>query len=139
MMNVTMLLCDAATEAGGKLYILGGGWSQVAAAEAPLNLALAIKLGVPWDETPGSHSFKLALMNLDGELVENPDGDGIQAMGQMDVARPDGVKQGSDIDVPIAITFNGLRLPAGGYRWELEIDDEPAARVAFTVFAAPAA
>ena len=139
MMNVTMLLCDAATEAGGKLYILGGGWSQVAAADTPLNLALAIKLGVPWDETPGAHSFKLALMNLDGELVENPDGDGIQAVGQMDVARPEGVKQGTDIDVPIAITFNGLRLSAGGYRWELEIDDEPAARIPFTVFATPPA
>ncbi len=139
MMNVTMLLCDAATEAGGKLYILGGGWSQVAAADTPLNLALAIKLGVPWDKTPGVHSFRLALMNLDGQLVENAEGDGIQAVGQMDVARPDGVKQGTDIDVPIAITFNGLRLAAGGYRWELEIDDEPAARIPFTVFAAPAA
>ena len=53
-----------------------------------------------------------------------------------DASLADTVKQGADIDVPIAITFNGLRLPVGGYRWELEINDEPVARIPFTVLAA---
>jgi hypothetical protein len=32
--EVTMLLCDAAQAVDGKLYVLGGGWSQLAAAVA---------------------------------------------------------------------------------------------------------
>ncbi len=45
-----MLLCDAAQQVGGKLYILGAGWSQVRRTEGRLtDIALAIILTVPWD------------------------------------------------------------------------------------------
>src|SRR5690349_10370980 len=44
-----MLLCDFAQEVGGKLYIVGGGWSKVFDIGQPMNMALAIKLWVPWN------------------------------------------------------------------------------------------
>ena len=41
------MLADSAQAVGGKLYILGGGWSRSAGA-APF--AIAAKIEVPWDE-----------------------------------------------------------------------------------------
>ena len=46
--NVTMLLCDSAQVADGKLYILGGGWSVTG--PMPVPSAVAIKLEVDWHE-----------------------------------------------------------------------------------------
>ena len=45
--QVTMLLCDAAQQQGGKLYILGGGWTTINFQQVPFNMALAIKLAIP--------------------------------------------------------------------------------------------
>ena len=41
-MDVTMLLCDAAQESGGKLYILGGGWSIIRTPNTPTPMSLAM-------------------------------------------------------------------------------------------------
>jgi hypothetical protein len=41
-----MLLADAAQEAAGKLYILGGGWSVTGPQMPPM--AIALKIDVPW-------------------------------------------------------------------------------------------
>ena len=58
-MKVTMLLCDSAQVADGKLYILGGGWSFVGPDPAPM--ALAIKVDVPWTEGNVAHHWVLEL------------------------------------------------------------------------------
>jgi hypothetical protein len=40
--------------------------------------------------------------------------------------------EGTELDVTLVFTFNGLILePDKGYRWQLEIDDEPTQRVSF--------
>jgi hypothetical protein len=44
-MNAIILLADAAQAAGGKLYILGGGWSITSTPTPPA--ALAIKIDIP--------------------------------------------------------------------------------------------
>src|SRR3712207_6134998 len=67
VMKVTMLLCDAAEEVGGKLYILGGGWSFLHRPGVPTNMALAIKIAVPWNETNQSHTLRAHLLTDDGE------------------------------------------------------------------------
>jgi hypothetical protein len=54
-MRVTMLLCDFAQVAEGKLNIIGAGWSQTNAQTSVS--AVAIKVDVPWDLTnKKSHS-----------------------------------------------------------------------------------
>ena len=44
---MTLMLADSAQEVGGKLYILGGGWSVTGPVVPPS--AVAIKIDVPWD------------------------------------------------------------------------------------------
>src|SRR3970040_1316445 len=65
-----MLLADAADVVGGKLYVRGGGWSQRGAPDVPTNMALAIKIDVPWDETNRRHQVVATLITADGEQVE---------------------------------------------------------------------
>jgi hypothetical protein len=134
-MNVTMLLCDAAEEVGGKLYILGGGWSFLHRPDTPTSMSLAVKISVPWNETNAAHTLRAHLLTDDGVSVD-VDGEVVEATGNFEVGRPPGVKPGSDLDAPFVIPFQ-LALPAGGYVWELEVDGEPAARVPFRVLEPP--
>jgi hypothetical protein len=131
-MDVTMLLCDAAQEVGGKLYVLGGGWSVQRQPNVPTNMALAIKIAVPWDQTNRPISLRAVLMTEDGEEVDGGEGP-IFAEGQATVGRPPDVKPGTPIDLPVALTFAGVALPPGGYRWELHIDGTMVASNPFRV------
>jgi len=64
------MLADSAQEVGGKLYILGGGWSITG--PDPVPMAIALKLEVPWDRTNEQHSLLLELVDEDGNPVIVP-------------------------------------------------------------------
>jgi hypothetical protein len=131
-MDVTMLLCDAAEVQGGKLYILGGGWSVIWAPGVPINMVLAVKLAIPWDQANQPHRIRAALRTLDGDPVDAGQGD-VAAEGDLEVGRPAGLKPGSPLDAPFVLPFNGLILDPGGYLWILEIDGTEMARAPFRV------
>lgn len=136
-MDVTLVLCDAAQQQGGKLYILGAGWSLVHTPDAPVPMALAVIIGVPWDQANDQLTVEAVLMTDDGdevqlEVAEN-EYQAIKASGQMEVGRPPGLKRGMTLNAPLAFTFNGIALPAGGYRWELKIDGTVEATAPFRV------
>lgn len=124
-MLVTMMLADAVQEAGGKLFILGGGWS-VTGPEVP-PMAVALKIDVPWTEANRRHDWQLQLLDADGEAVHHPGvggpGDPIEARGDFEVGRPPGLAPGTDIDLPLAISVGPLALsPGRRYSWRLTID-----------------
>lgn len=126
-----MLLCDAASESGGKLYILGGGWSIV---RGPSPMALAIKMSIPWDQANRPFNVNTKLLTEDGEPVQVPDTDDPVAVeGTIEVGRPTGIKPGTPLDTPFALTFPPMPLEPGGYVWELEIDGQISARTPFRV------
>lgn len=127
-----MLLADAAAQSEGKLYVMGGGWSVIQLPDVPINMALAIKIAVPWDQANRKHKIRAALLTDDGEPVDAGEG-AVQVEGDFEVGRPPGLKAGSDIDAPLAIAFNGMALPQGGYVWILEIDGTEMAREPFRV------
>jgi hypothetical protein len=135
--KVTMLLADAAQAVGGKLYVLGGGWSVIG--PGPATMALAIKIDVPWDQTNLRHQWVLDLVDADGRPVRVPAPEGeraVQITGNFEVGRPAGLAQGSPIDLPLAITIGPLALPAATRCvWQLTIDGatDPGWRVAFSV------
>lgn len=131
-----MLLCDAADQVNGKLYILGGGWSTIFAVGHPANVTLAVKLLIPWDQTNRPHAIAATLLDDDGEAVDLGMGP-VRADGQIEVGRPPGLKQGTPIDVPLVFPFGGLLLEPGGYVFTLEVDTEPVARTPFRVVAPP--
>ncbi len=132
-----MLLCDAADQVGGKLYIMGGGWTHLLYADQPTSMALAIVLGVSWNETNERHLVEAALRTDDGEQVL-VQGQPVVQSGQIEVGRPAGLKPGSTLNTPLAMSFHGLALPAGGYVWDLHVNRELMARAAFRVGPFPA-
>jgi hypothetical protein len=127
--DVTLLLCDSADESGGKLYVLGGGWS-VGPADTPLNMALAILLIIPWDQANKQFTVEAQLMTADGDPVEM-EGQMVLNGAVLEVGRPPGTKPGTGLNTPFVLKANGLVLPPGGYRWELRVDGTQMATAAF--------
>ncbi|MFN2557613.1 MAG: hypothetical protein ABR592_12255 [Nitriliruptorales bacterium] len=127
-MKVTLMLADAAQAVGGKLYILGGGWSL--AGPGPITMALAIKVEVPWDRANERLKFKLELVDADGQPVEVPSPpDGllrpVALEGEMEVGRPPGLRAGTPLDSTMAINLDGIGLPPGErFTWRFEIDGQ---------------
>lgn len=126
--RVTMMLCDAAQVADGKLYVLGGGWSLVG--PDPMPSAVALKIDVDWNEAGSEHHWELFLVDEDGGavLVETPEGARpLEVRGEFQVERPPTVPAGSPIDVALAVNFGPLPLPPSSrYTWRLTIDGESA-------------
>jgi len=130
-MDTTLLLCDYAEAINGKLYIMGGGWSICA--PGPRNMAVAIRVLVPWSDTNKQHNLALMLQDDNGSTVELGDpGRAVRQDGAFEVGRPPGIPAGTEMDFTAVMGFVGLPLaPDTGYRWQLEIDGEPAAHASF--------
>jgi hypothetical protein len=127
-----MLLCDSAQAVGGKLYILGGGWSILTRIEPTASMSLAVKLAIPWSRANERLDVEAVLVTDQGEKVEQ-DGQAVRAAGNLEVGRPPGLRPGTPLDATFALNFQGLALEAGGYVWELRVNGEPAARAPFNV------
>lgn len=130
-MKTTMMLCDYAESVQGKLYIMGGGWTVCP--PGPRNLAIALRILVPWADTNRKHKLGLFLQDADGNTIElgSPPRP-VQQVGDFEVGRPPGVPHGAEIDFTAVFNFLGLPLePGHGYRWQLEIDGEPMDSVSF--------
>lgn len=116
-----MMLADAAQQVGGKLYILGGGWSTTGSPSAPM--AVAIKIEVPWHSTNVGHDWRLALVDADGRAVQTSDDRPVEVTGQLEVGRPAGLPEGTPLDAPLVVSFGAMPLRPGRYEWRLEIEE----------------
>jgi len=118
------MLCDSAQVAEGKLYILGGGWSVTGPDATPS--AIAIKLDVDWHEADRPHHWELYLENADGQIVNVPTPEGeqpVEVRGDFQVGRPQGVPEGTPIDLPLAVNFGPIPLAvASRFTWRFTID-----------------
>jgi len=130
-----MLLCDAAQAVGGKLYVLGAGWTHVQA-NVPVPMALAVRIRVPWDQSNEPFDVRLHLITAEGAEVDLGQGP-VEARTRIEVGRPPGIRRGSPLVSVIALNAGALALPAGSYVWELEIDNTEHAREPFEVTAQP--
>lgn len=129
-MKVTALLCDFADEVNGKLYILGGGWSLIAA-NRPVPLALAVKIAVPWGQSNRPHDLVIRLIDGEGNPFNGPDGKPVEAAGKFEVGRPPGIASGSDLDTSLALKIGALTFEPGRYVWEIRIDGDAVEEVSF--------
>jgi hypothetical protein len=124
--RVTMMLCDHAQVAEGKMFISGGGWSITGTPTPPS--AVAVLLQVPWTEANRRVTFRLKLVDGDGRPVSQRDVAGqatpVEVNGEVTVGRPAGLPEGTLLDAPIAVTFPPMALAPGRYVWELWIDGE---------------
>lgn len=113
-MKVTLLLADAAQAVGGKLFILGGGWSNIM---APAPFAIAVKVEVPWNLATETHEFRLELVDEDGRAVAAETIDGsmqpVVVEGQFSTGIAPGTRQGIPMD---AVASDQLPSAAAGPR-----------------------
>lgn len=140
-MKVTLLLADAVQAVGGKLYVLGGGWSICG--PDPTQMGIGLKVEVPWDRAGHSYRFRLALEDADGRPVTIPTQEGertVNVEGSFNVRQPEGIPPGTPIDVVLAINVGALRLPTDQrYVWRLFIDEETAEDWSLGFYVRPAA
>jgi hypothetical protein len=119
-LRVTMMLCDSAQVAEGKLYILGAGWTITGPAPGPFGIAILIE--VPWDLANRKQQWMLRLEDQDGKPVE-VERIAVELGGEFEVARPLGLQPGVPLLCPQAINFGPLPLPPGGrYVWRMFIN-----------------
>lgn len=122
-----MLLCDHAQVAEGKLHLLGGGWTQIAAQASAHTVAMLVD--VPWDRTNEQIRMVLSLHDDDGRPVLHPGEDQVPVSMTIafEVGRPAGVRPGSPISMPLVVPVHGLALaPGRRYTWRLEVEGTPA-------------
>jgi hypothetical protein len=124
-MKATLLLCDYAQVAGGKLTAVGAGWTFTSPVTSH---AVGILLDVPWDMANVRMPWRIELKDADGRAViqDGPDGPvPVQAGGEIEVGRPVGTPAGTPIPVAIAIPVHGVVLqPSARYVWEFTLNGE---------------
>ena len=127
-MKVTMLLADAVQAVGGKLYILGGGWSITG--PGPSQMVIAIKIEVPWTQSNTPHTLALKLFNEDGRPVMAPTMIGdrpVEVTMEFETGRPPGLKAGTPLDVALAVNLMPFQLqPDSRFVWRCFINEETA-------------
>lgn len=129
--RVTVLLCDFAQVADGKLYVIGGGWSFCG--PEPFQHGLAIKVEVPWNEANRPHVLEGVLKDADERPVKvgQPPSE-LQFRVEFEVGRPPGLPPGTALHVPLAVNFAPVQLPPGAsYFWSLSIDGREVQRARF--------
>jgi hypothetical protein len=118
-----LLLCDAAVaDQGGKLHMLGAGWSITSSPTSPQ--AVAVLLKIPWDRANERLALMLRLVDDDGRPVAVATTEGTQELamgGEIETGRPPGVTPGSQLDAGLVFNVPSLPLPAGRYQWRLEV------------------
>ena len=135
-MEAVALLCDFAEEVNGKLYIMGGAWSEVRG-PAPINCAIGVRLATPWNKTNEKHDLAVRLITEDGAVAEDLNDNRIEATGEFEVGRPPGSLPGNEIVSAFAFQFQGLVVDTGAYRFGFFVDDTELASARFRVLRPP--
>lgn len=121
------MLCDGAEECNGKLFVLGGGWDQLRGRGFPLThhqLAIAIRLSVPWNDANCPQRFRIESLDEDGnDILPQP------LEGTFNVGRPATVGVGDDLSIVLAINMVNLIFPRPGvYVFRLLVEGEELAK-----------
>lgn len=124
------MLADAAQQADGKLYILGGQWDRLTVANFPTQhptMAVVLVLRVEYSEALDHHQLEVQL-TLDGE-PKDP-----RAMVQFVTGHAPGQIRGTPSFVPLALTFNNVVFEGPGrYEWVIRTDGDVCGRVPIEV------
>lgn len=128
-----LILADAAQVQGEKLFMLGGGWSQLWVKQFPAQHQMAVAAGIliPWMETNARHEFKVVVRDeIGGTFTE--------VGGQFEQGRPPGLPPGTTQRMMLAINFSIRIERACEAVAELTLDGEVAKTVPFRIVASPA-
>jgi hypothetical protein len=136
-MRASLILCDFAEKdpVADKVHMLGAGWSLTGPQPAMQTVVALIKVG--WNEANRPVDFVLRLTDGDGAVVHVPSPAGTQALeftGRMEVGRPPGILEGSEIDASFVVPLQPLPLaPGQRFTWRLSFGDKEVAWESFYV------
>lgn len=104
------VLGDFAQSAGGKLTIVGAGWSLVNAEQYPQSLPFGLGIGilVPWSETNAQHQFGFVIQDGDGNQLAS-------GGGMVEAGRQPGMPVGMVQRVVFAVAGQLQLLKPGSY------------------------
>ena len=122
--NVTMVLADHAQVADQKLFIAGGGWTDMNGT-APFALAMVIE--VPIEQTGIEHTFAVDLIDSHGQPALMPTPQGMMPVHNeitMQVERPQDASTTTSFVNPFVIKFGPMPVPPATYEWRLQVDGE---------------
>jgi hypothetical protein len=126
-MRASIVLCDFAEQdqPGGKVHMLGAGWSVIGPVPTPHAVVVLIKM--EWTEANRPYEFLLQMTDGDGRVVHVPSPAGTQPLqfaGNMEVGRPPGLPEGSEIDSSFVVPLQPLPLtPGQRFTWRLSFGD----------------
>ena len=106
-----LLLAEHTEVTGNKLYLMGGGWDTMGAAEvpAPVRLAIASGIRIGWEETNAPIPVLITIEDDDA-------GEVLRLQAEVNMGRPPGLPAGSSQLSQAAVTVQ-VSLPRfGGYR-----------------------
>ena len=127
-----MLVADAAQSIASKVYVLGGGWTELLLEDfpssPPIPFSVVVGITIPWNMTNQRFTFALELVDADGSLVET-----VAEPHEFEHGRPPGMRPGAtqrlNLAVPVATEF-----PAPGrYVFRGLVDGEPRAEAVIEV------
>src|SRR6202789_2091730 len=105
-----VFLADAAQAAGGKIYVLGGGWNLFRSPSYPAPVQLAIAIGLSFSSTEVGIKYPLNVVIADESGVPIVP----EMKGQVETGQPaPDVPKTASIKIPVAININ-MSLPHPG-------------------------
>ena len=150
-MELTALLCNHAEAQNNLLYVSGGGIDRAfvppnTSGPWNINLAIAINISVPWNETNTEHTLTVDLVDFDSHAVQVVNGiDSVAPVhveAKFNVGRPPTLETGESQSISLAINLPSLPIPAiGNYSFIIEVDGQELRRLSYrvvTAFNAPA-
>jgi hypothetical protein len=122
--KATLLLATHAEVREGLLFIAGGGWSICDPEDNDISIALRIE--VPWTRTNEELPVVLELLDADGRLVLDEEGEPLLRIdGSLTLGRPAWLKPGSSISECLAFKCGFLPLePDSCYVVQLTLAEE---------------
>ncbi len=100
-----------------------------------MNVTIAGIIYFGWVDANHQKNIDISLFTQDRELVVIDDHP-VQVTGPVEVGRPAGLVEGSEIELPIATRFEGISLDQGRYEWRMSINGELIASAVFDVIVA---
>lgn len=97
------------------------------------NFAIACKIFVGWTEANRKHEISITLRDEDGGTYEPMPGEPFVIKSIIEVGRPAGLREGSEIDAPLALNIGGLPIVPGRYKLELSVGNNEITSVVFDV------
>jgi hypothetical protein len=126
-----MILADGAQAVGGKLYMLGGGWTHLFVPQLPgpplAPFAIALGVTVPYHLTNRKFNFALELSDADGNRVAEV------LAAELEQGRPPGLRPGTNQSILLAVNARPEFPAAGRHTFKATIDGQPMRNVSFEV------